>query len=182
MADSPNTTAKLRQFQPVRFNHERAGGPVHRVVSVMNDGMVELHDMPGYFASSLFSVADDIAYMPLGGVVPGACPHGRGGHREDCAAWPACACPELLPCPFCGGYAEYGEVGGEGDDAGGQFIQCTDARCGASSALIFPCGDEPKPLLRECWNRRNDRHPEAQNSEAQWEAAERIEKKVYRVG
>lgn len=61
---------------------------------------------------------------------------------------------QLLPCPFCGGDAEYGEVGGEGDDAGGQFIQCANARCGASSALIFPCGDEPKPLLRERWNRR----------------------------
>jgi hypothetical protein len=141
----------LRQFYLVRFRHEQVGGPIHRIVSVMHDGMVELHDMGGYFALHLFALADDIGGMPLDGISPGSCPHGRGGSRADCAA---CACPELLPCPFCGGDAEYGEVGGQGDDAGGHFIQCTDARCAASSALIFPCGDEPKPLLRECWNRR----------------------------
>ena len=61
---------------------------------------------------------------------------------------------DLKPCPFCGGDAEYGEVGGEGGDAGGQFVQCTNAMCAASSALIFPCGDEPKPLLALRWNRR----------------------------
>ena len=84
----------------------------------------------------------------------GICPAEHGGERQDCAAWPGCACSGLLPCPFCGGDAEYGEVGGEGGDAGGQFVQCTNAMCGASSALIFPCGDEPKPLLAERWNRR----------------------------
>ena len=139
---------KFKQFDLVRFANQRDGGPVHRVVSVMFDGMIELHDMGGYFAPHLFAIADDI------GGIPGSCPVDRGGRRDDCAAWPACACSELRPCPFCGGDAEFGQIGGEGDDSGGQFIQCANARCGASSALIFPCGDEPKPLLIERWNRR----------------------------
>jgi hypothetical protein len=54
----------LRQFQLVRFNHEQNGGPVHRIMSVMRDGMVELHDMGGYFAPHLFVVADDIGDIP----------------------------------------------------------------------------------------------------------------------
>lgn len=48
----------------VRFNHEQNGGPVHRIASVMSDGMVELHDMGGYFAPHLFALADDIADIP----------------------------------------------------------------------------------------------------------------------
>jgi hypothetical protein len=130
-------TTALRQFDLVRFAHERNGGPVHRIVSVMRDGMVELHDMGGYFAPHLFAIADDIGGMPFDGVPPS---------RLNVKG--------LLPCPFCGGDAEFGAIGGEGDDAGGQFVQCTDAMCGASSALIFPCGDEPEPLLVERWNRR----------------------------
>lgn len=54
----------LKQGTLVRFNHERNGGPVHRVVSVMLDSMVELHDMGGYFAQDLFAVADDIGGIP----------------------------------------------------------------------------------------------------------------------
>lgn len=41
----------------VRFNHEREGGPVYRVASVMRNGMVELHDLGGYFAPHLFVAA-----------------------------------------------------------------------------------------------------------------------------
>ncbi len=55
----------------------------------------------------------------------------------------------LGPCPFCGGDAEIGvEV------QGGYFVQCTNAACGVSSALIFPLMDDVKPLLIERWNRR----------------------------
>lgn len=50
----------LKQGTLVRFAHEQEGGPVHRIVSVMHDGMVELHDMGGHFAPHLFAVADDI--------------------------------------------------------------------------------------------------------------------------
>lgn len=63
MTNDPQTTA-LRQFDLVRFAHERDGGPVHRVVSVMHDGMVELHDIGGYFAPHLFAIADDIGGIP----------------------------------------------------------------------------------------------------------------------
>lgn len=48
----------------VRFYSERNGGPVHRVVSVMSDGMIEIHDMGGYFAPHLFEVADDVGGIP----------------------------------------------------------------------------------------------------------------------
>lgn len=48
----------------VRFAHEQNGGPVHRVVSVMSDDMIELHDMSGYFAPHLFVAADDVADIP----------------------------------------------------------------------------------------------------------------------
>ena len=56
--------AQLKLGTLVRFNHQREGGPVHRIVSVMRDGMVELHDMGGYFAPHLFAVADDIGGIP----------------------------------------------------------------------------------------------------------------------
>ena len=59
----------------------------------------------------------------------------------------------LKPCPFCGGNAEFDEVG-EGQDAGGHFVQCLNSACGASSALIFPLMDDVKALLMERWNRR----------------------------
>jgi len=58
------TDDHLKQGALVRFAHEQDGGPVHRVVSVMQDGMVELHDMGGYFAPHLFAVADDIGGIP----------------------------------------------------------------------------------------------------------------------
>jgi hypothetical protein len=48
----------------VRFAHEKNGGPVHRIVSVMADGMVELDDLGGYFAPHLLVAADDIADIP----------------------------------------------------------------------------------------------------------------------
>lgn len=41
----------------VRFNHERKGGPVHRIASVARDGMIELEDMGGFFAPHLFECA-----------------------------------------------------------------------------------------------------------------------------
>lgn len=61
----------------------------------------------------------------------------------------------LLPCPFCGGEALFGEIHEDGSpEDGGHFIQCVDALCAASSALIFNCGDDPHPLLALRWNRR----------------------------
>lgn len=66
----------------------------------------------------------------------------------------------LLPCPFCGGEAAYGNVPDDcmppHPDQGGHFICCTNAACGASTNLRFAYGDDPKPLLAEQWNRRTE--------------------------
>lgn len=110
----------------VRFGHEQNGGPVHCVVSVMQDGMIELHDMGGYFAPHLFVVADDIGDIPA-------------PHAHD----------DLLPCPFCGADAERIDVPVEDEEnAGGSCIQCT--RCIASTALHF----DRKEHLYSSWNER----------------------------
>jgi hypothetical protein len=63
---------------------------------------------------------------------------------------------ELKSCPFCGGKAEFGEVQGDENtpDVGGNFIDCTNPVCQASTALIFPLMDDVKQLLVERWNRR----------------------------
>lgn len=53
----------------VRFNHSKDGGPVHRVTAA-GDGMVELHDMLGWFSASMFTSADDIGGIPLDGKTP----------------------------------------------------------------------------------------------------------------
>jgi hypothetical protein len=65
---------------------------------------------------------------------------------------------DLLPCPFCAGFAEHGEIADDcmppHPDQSGHFIQCTNNMCGASTNLRFACGDDPKPLLTEQWNNR----------------------------
>lgn len=58
---------------------------------------------------------------------------------------------DLLACPFCGGQADYGETAD-----GGHYAACTDGMCGASSKLIYPDKTDPKPLVREAWNSRDD--------------------------
>ena len=120
----------LRTGTLVRFAHEMNGGPVHRIVSVMRDGMVEIHDMGGYFAPHLFVVADDVGDIPP--VRP--------------------ADTDLLPCPFCGGAAERIDVPGDDgtENAGGSCIQCN--RCAASGALHF----DRKENLLSSWNQRAD--------------------------
>lgn len=62
----------------------------------------------------------------------------------------------LKPCPFCGGAAEFGIVEGDNGhpDIGAHFIGCINDMCAVSTALIFACGDDPKSLLQEKWNRR----------------------------
>jgi hypothetical protein len=68
--------------------------------------------------------------------------------------WPHPDEGKAQPCPFCGYEAVEGVVG-EGDDAGGHFIQCSNGMCGVSTPLQFACGDDPRPLLLERWNRRD---------------------------
>lgn len=61
----------------------------------------------------------------------------------------------LKPCPFCGGAAEMLTMPEDMEaSAGAMFVQCTDSRCMASSALVFPLMDDVQPLLMERWNRR----------------------------
>jgi hypothetical protein len=44
----------------------------------------------------------------------------------------------------------------EAEEAGdaAYVVQCLEPRCTASSAVRYACGDDPKPLLIEAWNRR----------------------------
>ena len=56
--------SKLTLGAIVRFAHEAKGGPCHRVVAVAPDGMVNLHDMGGWFHPDLFAIAVDIADIP----------------------------------------------------------------------------------------------------------------------
>ena len=67
----------------------------------------------------------------------------------------------LLPCPFCGANAKFGCVPdtdkyskAKNPDAGGEYIECTNSACGASTLLIFPTMADAKPFLRERWNHR----------------------------
>lgn len=56
---------------------------------------------------------------------------------------------KLLPCPFCGGCASYGE-----SDDGGWFIACTSKECQASTNLVYPLKDDVRAVLAEKWNSR----------------------------
>ncbi len=66
---------------------------------------------------------------------------------------------ELKPCPFCGGKARFGVVHSPDyespmPDEGGEYIECTNNRCRASTMLIFPTMADAKPFLIEKWNSR----------------------------
>ena len=62
---------------------------------------------------------------------------------------------ELKPCPCCGGKAIFQEIeDSESDNFGGHFIECRS--CRLTTNLRFACGDDPRPLLAETWNRRED--------------------------
>ena len=58
----------------------------------------------------------------------------------------------LKPCPFCGGSASAGFIGGDGENAGGHYISCD--QCDASTGLRFSCGEDARPILVEQWNKR----------------------------
>lgn len=62
---------------------------------------------------------------------------------------------DLTSCPFCGGTAEFGECAdADEQNAGGHFIACRV--CGASTALVFACMDDPRPALADRWNKRHN--------------------------
>lgn len=56
---------------------------------------------------------------------------------------------KLLPCPCCGGDAEFAK-----EEGGGEYIECIAPNCHLSTALVYPAMDEAKPLLVERWSRR----------------------------
>src|SRR2546429_7046026 len=61
-------------------------------------------------------------------------------------------CSDLLACPFCGGLPQYRTT-----PDGGHFVDCDG--CQASSKLVYPDKTDPKPLVREAWNSRDDHAP-----------------------
>lgn len=67
---------------------------------------------------------------------------------------------KLLPCPFCGGQADFGQVADSEIDpnSGGEFIDCS--QCHASTALVFPLKGDVKRELIERWNQRPARRRE----------------------
>ena len=58
----------------------------------------------------------------------------------------------LLPCAHCGSTRASTQNQDPDHLTGGYYIECQD--CGASTGLRFACGEDPKPLLVEQWNRR----------------------------
>lgn len=58
---------------------------------------------------------------------------------------------DLLPCPFCGGEAQFGNVEGGFND-GGQYISCM--ACDVSTRLYFPLKEDVRVTLIHDWNRR----------------------------
>jgi Lar family restriction alleviation protein len=60
----------------------------------------------------------------------------------------------LLPCPFCGGTAQFQSIPNEDGDpqAGGEYVECS--QCQSCTNLVFPLMDGVKRQLAERWNRR----------------------------
>lgn len=80
----------------VRFANEQDGGPVHRIASVMSNGMVELHDFGGYFAPHLFVEAIDVAGIP-----PAADPYMEAARALNNAAYATIrACKDTTRYPM----------------------------------------------------------------------------------
>lgn len=78
----------------------------------------------------------------------------------------------LLPCPFCGTADGIKIENVAADLGGGYYIACP--KCQASTGLRFACGEDPKPLLVEQWNRRAT--PTAPVAPSDWKWREAVEK------
>lgn len=64
---------------------------------------------------------------------------------------------KLFPCPFCGSSAAFAD-----DGEGGNWIECSQGTCGASTNIRYSMMDDCKVLLVQQWNRRSttdDDHP-----------------------
>lgn len=69
---------------------------------------------------------------------------------------------DLKPCPCCGSGAYFDMVESDGlidGRAGGWFVECNNSECRLTTQLMFATGDDPRPRLREIWNKRhNSKH------------------------
>lgn len=59
---------------------------------------------------------------------------------------------ELLPCPFCGGAAQFMDTS-EVTNEGGIVVECQ--KCRACTAVVFSAKDDPKPYALYLWNSRD---------------------------
>lgn len=57
--------------------------------------------------------------------------------------------PRLLPCPCCGGAAQFAV-----QDCGGYAIVCSEKMCVTSGEIRYACGDAPHPQMADIWNTR----------------------------
>ena len=63
------------------------------------------------------------------------------------------------PCPCCGSGAYFDMVESDGlidGRAGGWFVECNNSECRLTTQLMFATGDDPRPRLREIWNKRHN--------------------------
>ena len=66
---------------------------------------------------------------------------------------------DLKPCPCCGSGAYFDMVESDGlidGRAGGWFVECNNSECRLTTQLMFATGDDPRPRLREIWNKRHN--------------------------
>lgn len=66
---------------------------------------------------------------------------------------------DLKPCPCCGSGAYFYMVESDGlidGRAGGWFVECNNSECRLTTQLMFATGDDPRPRLREIWNKRHN--------------------------
>ena len=66
---------------------------------------------------------------------------------------------DLKPCPCCGSGAYFAMVENDGlidGRAGGWFVECINPECRLTTQLMFVTGDDPRPRLREIWNKRHN--------------------------
>jgi len=61
---------------------------------------------------------------------------------------------QLLPCAHCGSPAKFMQVERKSINQGGEYIDCTNKACGATSVLMFAIGEDVKSILAERWNKR----------------------------
>lgn len=59
----------------------------------------------------------------------------------------------LKPCPFCGSPAKFcTDDNHQSDNYNGSFIECVN--CHASTAIVFPIGEEIRDKVESLWNTR----------------------------